>query len=278
MQPCKRRSRTCLLPISPCPCRPSERATGLQLLAVYPSDKARADSIEGPHDRDPTNDRNCPVARSQEGYKYGFVTDIEADCAPPGLNEDTVRFISAKKEEPEWLLEWRLRPSAPGSKMTRAELGQADYRADRLPGRYLLLRAEAERPGRNRSTRSIRSCCGPTRSSASRLREREALAGVAVDAVFDSISVATTFKEELAKLGIIFCSMCEAVREHPELVRRYLGTRRAAERQFLRGAEFGGVQRRLVRLHPARRALPDGAHHLFPDQCAKNAASSSAPC
>ena len=115
-------------------------------------------------------------------------------------------------------------------------------------------------------TRSIRSCCAPTRSSASRSREQELLAGVAVDSVFDSVSVATTFKKKLGELGIIFCSISEAVARPsgagPEIPR--LG--RAAERQLLRGAQLGGVQRRLVRLRAQRRALPDGAVDLLPHQ------------
>ncbi len=160
---------------------------------------------------------------SQEGYKYGFVTDIEADEAPPGLNEDTVRFISAKKEEPAWLLEWRLAAFRAWQKMTqpnwaKLNLAPIDYQAatyysapKKSTGPTSLDEVDPE------LLRTYEKLGIP-------LRERGALAGVAVDAVFDSISVATTFKEELAKLGIIFCSMGEAVREHPELVRRYLGT------------------------------------------------------
>ena len=165
---------------------------------------------------------------AQEGYKYGFVTEIEADTAPPGLNEDTVRFISAKKGEPEWLLDWRLAAFRAWREMARAELGKAQRRADRLPGIDLLFGAETAIRARNRSTRSIPSCWRCTRSSASRCasarRSPGWLAGVAVDAVFDSVSVATTFKGELAEFGIVFCSFGEAVKEHPDLVRRYLGT------------------------------------------------------
>jgi Fe-S cluster assembly protein SufB len=160
---------------------------------------------------------------SQEGYKYGFVTDIEADEAPPGLTEDTVRFISAKKEEPEWLLEWRLaafrawrtmtQPNWAKLHLTPIEYQDATYYSAprQSAGPKSLDEVDPE------LLRTYEKLGIP-------LREREALAGVAVDAVFDSISVATTFKEELGKLGIIFCSMGEAVREHPELVRRYLGT------------------------------------------------------
>src|SRR5438309_4783431 len=160
---------------------------------------------------------------SQEGYKYGFVTDIEADEAPPGLTEDTVRFISAKKEEPEWLLEWRLAAFRAWRTMTppnwaKLHLAPIDYQA----ATYY------SAPKQSAGPKSLDEV-GPEllrtyEKLGIPLREREALAGVAVDAVFDSISVATTFKEELGKLGIIFCSMGEAVREHPDLVRRYLGT------------------------------------------------------
>ena len=160
---------------------------------------------------------------SQEGYKYGFVTDIEAETAPPGLTEDTVRFISAKKEEPEWLLEWRLAAFRAWRKMTQPDwaklnLTPIDYQA----ATYY------SAPKQNTGPKSLDEVDPELLRTYEKLgiplREREALAGVAVDAVFDSISVATTFKGELSKLGIIFCSMGEAVREHPDLVRRYLGT------------------------------------------------------
>src|ERR1700739_2145994 len=160
---------------------------------------------------------------SQEGYKYGFVTDVAADEAPPGLNEDTVRFISAKKEEPEWLLEWRLAAFRAWQKMTqpnwaKLHLTPIDYQA----ATYY------SAPKKSTGPKSLDEVDPELLRTYEKLgiplREREALAGVAVDAVFDSISVATTFKEELGKLGIIFCSMGEAVREHPDLVRRYLGT------------------------------------------------------
>src|SRR6266571_2815549 len=108
----------------------------------------------------------------QKEYKYGFYTDVEADSAPPGLNEDIIRLISAKKKEPEFMLDWRLKAY-----------------------RHWLTMKEPER-----------------------------LAGVAVDAVFDSVSVGTTFKKQLGEKGIIFCSFSEAVLEHPDLVKKYLGT------------------------------------------------------
>jgi Fe-S cluster assembly protein SufB len=160
---------------------------------------------------------------SEEGYKYGFVTDIEADSAPPGLNEDTVRFISEKKGEPEWLLEWRLAafrawremPEPEWAKLNIAPIdyqGASYYSAPRLQAAPKSLDEIDPELLRTYEKLGIP------------LREREILAGVAVDAVFDSVSVATTFKGQLAELGIIFCSFGEAVREHPELVRKYLGT------------------------------------------------------
>jgi Fe-S cluster assembly protein SufB len=160
---------------------------------------------------------------TQSEYKYGFVSDIEADSAPKGLNEDIVKFISAKKHEPEWLLEWRLKAfrhwqkmkeprwpnvtypeinyqdiiyySAPKQKVTPASLDEVDPE----------LLATFEKLGIS-------------------LQEQKRLTGVAVDAVMDSVSVATTFKEKLSELGIIFSSFSEAVKEHPELVRKYLGS------------------------------------------------------
>jgi len=158
-----------------------------------------------------------------EGYKYGFVTEIEEDQAPPGLNEDTVRFISAKKQEPEWLLEWRLAAFRHWQQMEQPDwaklrIAPIDYQA----ATYYSAPKKAAGP------KSIEEVDPELLKTYEKLgiplHERAALAGVAVDAVFDSVSVATTFKETLAELGIIFCSFGEAVREHPELVRKYLGT------------------------------------------------------
>src|SRR6267142_3150703 len=146
---------------------------------------------------------------SQEGYKYGFVTDIEADEAPPGLTEDTVRFISAKKEEPEWLLEWRLAAFRAWREMTqpnwaKLHLTPIDYQA----ATYY------SAPKQNAGPRSLDEVDPEILATYEKLgiplREREMLAGVAVDAVFDSVSVATTFKAKLAEVGIIFCSFSEA--------------------------------------------------------------------
>jgi Fe-S cluster assembly protein SufB len=160
---------------------------------------------------------------SREGYKYGFVTDIEAETAPPGLDEQTVAFISAKKDEPEWLFAWRLAAFRAWRKMpqphwARVEFPPIDYQA----ATYYSAPKQTARP---KSLDEVDPELLRTYEKLGiPLKERELLAGVAVDAVFDSISVATTFKEQLGKLGIIFCSMGEAVREHGDLVRRYLGS------------------------------------------------------
>src|SRR5579863_7246521 len=159
-----------------------------------------------------------------EGYKYGFVTEIETESAPPGLNEDTVRFISAKKGEPQWLLEWRLQSFRAWEKTespdwAKLRIDPIDYQGATY---WSAPRSKDDAP------KSLDEVDPELLAMYEKLgvpmREREALAGVAVDAVFDSVSVATTFKAQLAELGIIFCSFGEAVREHPELVRRYLGS------------------------------------------------------
>jgi Fe-S cluster assembly protein SufB len=163
-----------------------------------------------------------------DAYKYGFFTDIESEKAPKGLSEDIVRFISAKKNEPEWLTEWRLSAyrrwlTMDEPKWARVEHPPIDYQdlyyyaaPKSTPGPASLDEVDPE------LLRTYEKLGIP-------LREQEILAGVetrkiAVDAVFDSVSVATTFKEELARAGVIFCPISEAVREHPELVRKYLGS------------------------------------------------------
>ncbi|HWE72041.1 MAG TPA: Fe-S cluster assembly protein SufB [Stellaceae bacterium] len=158
---------------------------------------------------------------TSEGYKYGFITDIESDSLPPGLNEDTVRFISAKKHEPQWLLDWRLEAFRQWQKMESPEwaklkIAPIDYQA----ASYY----SAPKQGPKSIDEVDPELLKTYEKLGIPLNERAALAGVAVDAVFDSVSVATTFKGKLAELGIIFCSFGEAVREHPDLVRKYLGS------------------------------------------------------
>jgi Fe-S cluster assembly protein SufB len=156
-------------------------------------------------------------------YKYGFVTDIEADEAPKGLNEDIVRFISAKKNEPEWLLEWRLKAYRQWLTMTEPKWPNVTYpEIDYQDVIYY------SAPKQKIAPNSLDEIDPELRKTFEKLgislTEQKRLTGVAVDAVIDSVSVATTFKEELAELGIIFCSITEAVQEHPELVKKYMGS------------------------------------------------------
>jgi Fe-S cluster assembly protein SufB len=157
-------------------------------------------------------------------YKYGFVTDIESDIAPRGLNEDIVRLISAKKGEPEWLLEWRLKAFRGWTKMTEPH-NWPNIRYN--PVDYQALRYYAA-PKTNTPLGSLDDVDPRLLETYQKLgiplSEQKLLAGVAVDAIFDSVSVGTTYKAKLAEAGIIFCSFGEAVREHPELVRKYLGS------------------------------------------------------
>jgi len=161
------------------------------------------------------------VLANQE-YKYGFVTEIEQDTVPPGLSEDVIRLISAKKNEPEWLLDWRLKAYRYWLKMAEPQWGNIHYG----PIDYQAISYySAPKKAQAKSLDEIDPELLETYEKLGiPLRERELLAGVAVDAVFDSVSVATTFREKLAELGIIFCSFSEAVQHHPELVRKYLGS------------------------------------------------------
>jgi Fe-S cluster assembly protein SufB len=157
-------------------------------------------------------------------YKYGFVTDIESDIAPRGLNEDIIRLISAKKGEPEWLLDWRLKAYRGWVKMVEPH-NWANIRYN--PVDYQALRYYAA-PKTKAPLGSLDDVDPKLLETYQKLgiplTEQKLLAGVAVDAIFDSVSVGTTYKAKLAEAGIIFCSFGEAVREHPELVRKYLGS------------------------------------------------------
>ncbi|WP_020178519.1 Fe-S cluster assembly protein SufB [Methylopila sp. M107] len=162
-------------------------------------------------------------------YKYGFVTDIESDRAEKGLSEDTVRFISAKKGEPEWMLEWRLDAYRRWRTMTEPTWARVDYPKIEYDELYYYSAPKGTKSGPQTLADVDPELLRTYEKLGIPLIEQEILAGVeqrrvAVDAVFDSVSVATTFKEELAKAGVIFCPISEALREHPELVRKYLGT------------------------------------------------------
>ncbi len=157
-------------------------------------------------------------------YKHGFYTDIESDTVPPGLNEDVIRFISAKKEEPDWLTEWRLKAYRGWLKMAEPKWAHVHYPP--IDFQAISYYSAPKRPeDRPQSLDEVDPKLLETYDKLGiPLHERARLAGVAVDAVFDSVSVTTTFKEKLAEAGVIFCSFSDAVKEHPELVRKYLGT------------------------------------------------------
>ena len=179
-----------------------------------------------------TSDETTKLVEEASKYKYGFTTNIEQDLAPKGLNKDIVRFISRKKNEPKWLLNWRLKafdtlekrkdsfPTWANLKYNKIDLQDIHY--------YAAPKSEDDKP------KSLEEVDPELLRAYNKLgiplKEQEFLAGVknshkvAVDAVFDSVSVATTFKSELSKLGIIFCSFSEAVENHPDLVKKYLGT------------------------------------------------------
>ncbi len=162
-------------------------------------------------------------AQVTQPYKYGFITDIDADQVPAGLSEDTVELISEKKGEPKWLLEWRLNAYRNWTKMTEPKWANVkfdpiDYQA--------IIYYSAPKPQKQLASMDE---VDPTLVATFEklgipLSEQKRLSGVAVDAIFDSVSVATTFRETLAKHGVIFCPFSEAVKEHPDLVRKYLGT------------------------------------------------------
>lgn len=156
-------------------------------------------------------------------YKYGFVTSIEADEAPKGLNEDIIRFISAKKNEPAWLLDWRLKAFALWQKMIEPEWSNLTYKKPDFQD-IIYYSAPKQKKVLNSLDEVDPELLDTFKKLGISLEEQKRMTGVAVDAVIDSVSVATTFKTKLGEMGIIFCSMSEAVQEHPELVKKYLGT------------------------------------------------------
>jgi len=157
-------------------------------------------------------------------YRHGFVTDIEQDTVPPGLNEDVIRLISAKKGEPEFLTEWRLKAYRHWLTMKEPEWAHVRY----TPIDYQAISYYAAPKSTAGAPKSLDEVDPKLLETYDKLgiplHERARLAGVAVDAVFDSVSVATTFKDKLAAAGVIFCSFSEAAQKHPDLVQRYLGT------------------------------------------------------
>jgi Fe-S cluster assembly protein SufB len=163
------------------------------------------------------------VSALGEKYKYGFVTDIEMERAPKGLSEDTVRFISAKKGEPEWMLEWRLSAFQRWREMKEPVWARVHYPKIDYQNAYYYA-APKNTPLKQSLDEVDPKLLETYNKLGIPLNEQMLLAGVAVDAVFDSVSVATTFKAKLNEAGVIFCPFSEAVRDHPDLVRKYLGT------------------------------------------------------
>ncbi len=163
------------------------------------------------------------VAEIGEKYKYGFVTDIEMERAPKGLSEDTVRYISAKKGEPEWMLEWRLGAFGRWKQMTEPNWARVHYQKIDYQNAYYYA-APKNTPLKQSLDEVDPKLLETYKKLGIPLHEQMALAGVAVDAVFDSVSVATTFKAKLNEAGVIFCPISEAIRDYPDLVKKYLGT------------------------------------------------------
>jgi Fe-S cluster assembly protein SufB len=168
-------------------------------------------------------DTKKQVAEIGEKYKYGFVTDIEMERAPKGLSEDTVKYISAKKGEPEWMLEWRLGAFARWKEMREPNWARVHYQKIDYQNAYYYA-APKNTPLKQSLDEVDPKLLETYKKLGIPLHEQMALAGVAVDAVFDSVSVATTFKAKLNEAGVIFCPISEAIRDYPDLVRKYLGT------------------------------------------------------
>ncbi len=158
-------------------------------------------------------------------YKYGFVTDIEADEAPMGLSEDTIRFISAKKNEPQWMLDWRLKAFTSWNRMAKDEPQWANIKFPPINYQDIIYYSA---PKQKIALDSLDQIDPELRKTFEKLGisldEQKRLSGVAVDAVIDSVSIGTSFKKQLAELGIIFCSMSEAIQEHPALIQKYLSS------------------------------------------------------
>ena len=195
-------------------------------------------------------------------YKYGFTTDIESDKIPKGLNEDVIRIISQKKNEPEWLLEYRLKAFRSWEKMEEPDWANINYEK---PNYQDIIYYAA--PKQKKKLESLDDLDPEMKKTFDKLGisldEQKRLAGVAVDFVMDSVSVATSFKDKLADLGIIFCSISEAVQEHPELVKKYIGTVVPTTRQFLFCTQFSSFYRRFFLLHTKRSKVPNGTFNIL---------------
>ncbi|NOZ42753.1 MAG: Fe-S cluster assembly protein SufB, partial [Alphaproteobacteria bacterium] len=159
-----------------------------------------------------------------EKYKYGFVTDIATEKAPKGLNEDVIRFISAKKTEPEWLLEWRLSAYRKWLTMEEPTWAMVEYPPIDFQNIYYYAAPKSAEDGPKSLDEVDPELLRTYEKLGISLKEQEVLAGVAVDIVFDSVSVATTFRAKLKEAGIIFCSISEAAHDYPDLMQKYMGS------------------------------------------------------
>ena len=170
-----------------------------------------------------TQNKTIEEFTSQE-YQYGFVTDIEQDTIPPGLDENVIRFISHKKNEPEWLLNWRLKAFKHWQRMDEPKWAKVDYPKIDYQSISYYSAPKDKSDGPKRLDEVDPELIDTYNKLGIPLEEQKMLSGVAVDAVFDSVSIATTFKKDLEKAGVIFCSFSEAVQDHPALVKKYLGS------------------------------------------------------
>ncbi|MBB4286731.1 Fe-S cluster assembly protein SufB [Roseospira goensis] len=171
-----------------------------------------------------TQDTIDRIAEVSGAYKYGFVTEIESEKAPKGLNEDIIRFISAKKAEPEWLLDWRLKAYRFWLTMSEPDWAKVGYPPIDYQDAYYYAAPKSKDDAPKSLDEVDPELLRTYEKLGIPLREQEMLAGVAVDAVFDSVSVATTYKKKLEEMGVIFCSISEAVRRYPDLIQKYLGS------------------------------------------------------
>lgn len=201
----------------------------------------------------------------QGGYEQGFITDIETDSAPPGLDENTVRFISARKNEPEWMLEMRLQ--ALRHWLTLEEPGWSSVEHPPIDYQAISYYAAPKKQNTPASLDEVDPALLETYAKLGiPLEEQKMLAGVAVDAVFDSVSVATTFREKLAEAGVIFCSISEAIRAYPELVRRYLGSVVSYRDNFFATLNAAVFSDGTFVYIPRGGTLPHGTVDLLPHQ------------
>ncbi len=206
---------------------------------------------------------------AEREYKWGFVTDIEEERVPKGLTEDTIRLISAKKDEPQFMLDWRLKAyrywatleaKQAEPKWANIHYPPIDYQA------ITYYSAPKQKPQLESLDELDPEILRTYEKLGIPITEQKMLAGVAVDAVFDSVSVATTFKAKLAEAGVIFCSFSEAVQKHPELVKKYLGSVVPYTDNFFAALNAAVFTRRIVCLCAQGREVPDGALDLLPHQ------------